>query len=52
MRWALLILGFINAVVIGRLIVLGMIIFFQGVLGAVTMCVLFLDKGFIAVLEQ
>jgi hypothetical protein len=52
MRWVLLILGFINAVVIGGLILLYLIIFFQGVLGAVTVGILFLDEGFMLAIEQ
>lgn len=52
MRWVLLILGFVNAAVIGGFIVLFLIIFFQGVLGAITVGVLFLDEGFMMALEQ
>ncbi len=52
MRWVLLVLGFINAVVICGLIVLLLLIFFQGVLGAVTVGVLFLDEGFMMALEH
>lgn len=51
LRWVLLILGAINAVVILGLVLLFLLIFFQGVLGVVTFGTLFLDNGFTAAMK-